>query len=276
MNLYSIKLDDTPPLKLVKYGLKYSAGKYYDFIHHLTGLPRKLIIINCPARSGSTLLTNLLCNHKDICGYGETKIAYKSERSVQKLIHKIYWANRKLWISEIYALDKIVFNRLLPDLSVFDNFDVNWIFLLRDPIASVKSYMEYHGKTESKALPVYVRRVKKIEEDAKKLCKQHQCLFLTYEQLIHQPVDTLLIISNSLGLNENLNPYYKLSQASLRHKSSGDKSEYIDTGRVISKPRKHKAKISDGGINEARQAFQHCKAVLENFCFGIDSHIKEN
>ncbi len=272
------KLPKTPPEDHHKFSLQKKAtdrikagmNAYYKLVHNITRLPKQLIIINAPARSGTSMLTYILCNHPHICGYGETKVIYDSKESIHSLVSQVCRASRKLWINERYFLDKIVYNKYLHDISVFDDFDVKWIFLLRDPHSTVKSFINYFNKSEQRALHYYDKRLKKLATQAKhlkdqNLKDQNRSLFITYESLTSQTERTLAIITNFLDLDEPLIPSYKHNGAIQRYRA-GDHSESIESGKILSKPRKYHVKVSNNTLIKAAEAHNNCQNILKECC----------
>lgn len=271
-----------PLLKQARGGVKAGMNVYYKLVQRITQLPERLIIINAPARSGTSMLTYILCSHPQICGYGETKVVYESKESINSLVSQVCWANRKLWMNEKYFLDKIVYNQFLPNISVFDSFDVRWIFLLRDPHAMVKSFIKYFDKSEQRALNYYRNRLNQLQTQAKQLKDQHRSLFITYEALTSQTERSLAVITDFLDLNEPLRSLYRHNIATQRYRA-GDQSESITSGKILSKPRSYHVNVSDNTLVEAGEAYNQCQNVLKECClvaetvlfYGGDSKVSE-
>ena len=87
-------------------------------------------------RCGSTLLTNILCSHPEVIGFGETRTVYESERDFTKLVWKVHWTHRRFRVTQTYALDKLLHNHQLPDPALLDRRPHKLIFLSREPVRS--------------------------------------------------------------------------------------------------------------------------------------------
>lgn len=254
-----------PSLRQARRGMKAGAYAYYRLVQHITQLPKQFIIINAPARSGTSMLTCILCSHPEICGYGETKVIYESKKSIYDLVSQVCWAYRKLWVTERYFLDKVVYKQFIQDVSIFDGLDVRWIFLLRDPHATVKSFVHYFGKSEQRALTYYRNRLSQLQTQAKQLKDQRRSLFVTYEALTSQTEGSLAVITDFLGLDEPLRSSYRYSLASKGY-GAGDQSEYITSGEVLSRPRSYRVTVSDNALVEATEVYAKCRDVLKDCC----------
>lgn len=233
--------------------------------HVLGQTPAEFVFINCTARSGSTLLSNILCNHPQICGFGETQTIYRSSADLSTLVAKVYWAKRQFHVRERFAFEKIVLNRLLPRPEVLNDATIFWIYLLRDPAAVLRSFMEFHSKSETQALNYYRNRLNRVQSDARHYAIQgHRAFFVTYEQLVAEPQPILDALSYFLNLNSGLASRY--TRPRVHDMSAGDQSERIKAGQIFAEPRRYRVGLSSSALEQARAAHAECEVVLRRHC----------
>ncbi len=240
---------------------------YYRVLQYLFGSIEHFIVVNAPARSGTSVLTYILCNHPQVRGYGETKITYDSKAEIDQLVRQVCWADRNFWISGKYYLDKAVYNKFIPSISVFDSVNVKWIYILRDPESTLKSFVEYFGKSEQQALEYYRSRLNKLGAQAKQINSKDNSLFVTYEQFTNKTDHTLSVISQFLELDQPLSSTYTRKAATRRYGfGSGDESKSIDAGRILNNVTKRHVQISDEVLLEAKEVYQQCHSALTMCC----------
>lgn len=244
---------------------KGTAIVYLRLRHVLRYAPSEFVFISSTPRSGSTLLSNILCSHPDICGYGETHTIYRSPADLSVLVGRVYWGNRQfLQMRERFVLEKIVWSRMLhPD--ALNDAVVRWIYLLRDPASTLRSCMEYPALNwdETRALAYYEHRLGKLQKDARHYHSQgHRAIFLTYEQLASNPQATLKTLSRFLDLGSGIEPRYGLP----RVRTGGDQSERIEAGQIIAEPRQYRTELSATALARALEVHAECSAVLRRHC----------
>lgn len=263
-------MDKDPPAGRKTHGLLKTAGRsallhFFRLRHTLTHRPAEFIFINGVARSGTTLLSNILCSHREISGYGETKLVYRSADTLADLVSHVHLGNRQWRCRERYVLEKIVQDQLIPDRSVLDAASIRWIYQLRDPTMLLRSYLEYFPRNEQQALDYYLARLQRLQQDARHhaLCGQHS-FFLTYEELVGSPQQTLIALSDFLGLESCLQRHY--TQPRMHHPGTGDQSERIRSGDIIRQTRSYRVEISPAALAQARHAHVQCSETLRQLC----------
>ena len=130
---------------LVKQTALVSLRKLYGWRSEWHPRPFRYIIILGHQRTGSSLLTQILCSHPDICGFGESRTMYRSRRDLRSLRGEVFRMHGRFGGYEHYVLDKVLFENLLPDPAIVDESDVQWVFLLRDPIRTMRSMVALFG-----------------------------------------------------------------------------------------------------------------------------------
>lgn len=255
----------TAAVRPARQALKHAAIGLLRLRHALRQKPSEFVFINTVARSGSTLLSNILCSHPQICGFGETMTTYSSPADVSELVAQVCWGNRQLRVRERYVLEKIVLSYVLPNPEVLDDAAISWIYLLREPADSLRSNMEYHNRREAAALKYYLARLQRLASDARHYASRgHRALFLTHEQLVDETQSTLDAVSRFLGLSGGLSANYVRPR--IRHGAAGDQSERIKAGQIIAERPDYHVELSSAALEQARSAHAECDAVLRRCC----------
>ena len=139
-------------------------------------------------RSGSTLLQDLLTEEKNFLTAGETKIIYKSEDDLKKLVSNVFSYNGYLGIHPKTVIDKCVDNELIDNFEIINHPRLKIIFLLRTPSETISSMLRAKGFGYSDSIDsastYYLSRVENLLFLASHLRDQSKAYFLTYAQLI--------------------------------------------------------------------------------------------
>ena len=172
-------------------------------------------------RSVSTALSNVVCSHPDVCGYGETHVKYADAKTPGGL-----WVNLAVRHSSGRPrgrlFDKILHNDLdgQPD-SAF--FAAKAIFLLRAPapaIASIRSLARRNGladwESADAAADYYVDRVNTLSEHWLRFAPENRMGLLT-EDMLSSPDSSLSKISGLLGISPPLQNLYQAAKSGTRH-----------------------------------------------------------
>jgi len=224
---------------------------------------RRYLFLLGTMRSGSTLLTSILCSHPGVLGYGETHVVYRSAGDLDELEARVCRAHgiAPAEIGPRYVLDKQLHDGLLRDLQAFEAVDLTCLFLLREPRRTIRSLVHQLGSTLDDAFTYYRGRVASLERYAEAFPRS---AFLTYENLIGDPDRTLAGLTAFLGLDPPLSPEYRL-QPLHDVKGVGDRSEAIRAGRVLANPRELPPgipELPEDRVAEAEEAYRRCRATL--------------
>jgi hypothetical protein len=129
--------------------------------------------------------------------------------------------------------------------------------------------MESLDLTEECAVGYYVNRLETLERFAKELSRVKPCLFLTYDQLLHQTRKTFRLLESFLKLREPLFEQYQVLPTTGR-KGVGDISQYILKGSIIRKSSKaDDASVSKEAVRKSLDAFERCYATLHKKCLSL-------
>lgn len=225
---------------------------------------RRYLFLLGTMRSGSTLLTSILCSHPGALGYGETHVVYRSSGDFGELEARVCRAHGidPAQIGARYVLDKLLHDGLLRDLRMFEEVDLTCLFLLREPRRTIQSLVHQLDSTLDDAFTYYRERLASLERYAQNLPRGPRAAFLTYEDLVGDPERMLAGLTAFLGLSPPLTAEYRL-QPLHDVKGVGDRSEAIRAGRVLASPRELTVELPEDRVAEAEEAYRRCKAALE-------------
>jgi hypothetical protein len=208
-------------------------------------------------RSGSTLLTHILLNHPDFSGSIESHITYTGHDDLKKLIYAVCKNYVTLNIGSCYLVDQINHDSNLSiDILSTDAVD-KCIIILRSPMQALQSMLSILGVEEKDAVQYYLSRLDTLSEYGAVL--GGRALFVDYDDLVFQTEQTLRALSRFFGVGQPFTSDYKVYRETGR---TGDKSDNIWTGRVITTQRHEDIRISPEAMSLSYSAFVSCKDRL--------------
>ncbi len=262
--------------------------RYYDFRIKNSQSPYqvfgkkdryKVIFILSHMRSGSSLLTHLLISNPEIKGYGESHIRYQTDENIKSLIYKTYFHNQqftnlkdlsKLKMDHTYILDKLLHDKKLlnQDFLTKDNF--YFVFLIREPQRSLMSMLDHkpHWKEED-AMNYYCQRLSTLSEYSTIIGDKSHSLAFTYTQLINQTDYVFQALQKFLKTDQGFSEKYQVLKTTGK-RNIGDFKENIRSGRIIRKQRSINFSISPHLLEEAKEKFEQCRSILQQYCQIID------
>ena len=215
----------------MKKELKYLGMKAWQL--SMRSKARPLMLMGHP-RSGSSLLMHLLCDHTDILGFGEYLTEYDSS---QKLALAEFDIRRKaagLYREVSFIANQVNHRRITPRMDVLMQADTQFIFLIREPEASLSSMFRL---SESRKKPmshaaigqVYIDRLKSMQAMVKEI-NPNFWMATTYEELTENTEPTLQKITDFLSLDNLLTPTYGVQKFTQKW---GDPSKHILQGSIV-------------------------------------------
>ena len=221
--------------RLVRHALSHVYRRQLAFA------PCKYVFILGHMRSGSSLLVHILNSHPEITGYGETHLTYHTQQDLDRLACGVFCTLRRLRVTR-YVLDKILAEGLLSD-EMLRTPGISYIFLLREPIASVKSMMREFPTwftddqlprevLQRKAMEHYETRLRTLEKQASIMTNRHQTIIVTYDELLTRTTEVLSLIQEFLDLDDPLKETYDTTRTTGVF-GIGDPGKYIHRGRVV-------------------------------------------
>ncbi len=181
----------------------------------------RMIVILSHMRGATTALSNVLCSHEQISGYGETHVSHNRSYSPGQVVVNQY--RRNAWKKEAdFLFDKILHNGLDGDLP--DTFyGSRAIFMVRAPRPSISSIVKLSAETgmknvntPEKAATYYLNRLERLREHWERFSPV-QRLGLHSEQLLSCPDAEVSRVGTWLGLNPALRNAYISHPATQAH-----------------------------------------------------------
>ncbi|MCZ6836378.1 MAG: hypothetical protein O7G85_11445 [Planctomycetota bacterium] len=220
-------------------------------------------------RSRSSLLSHLLGSHPDISGYTESHIPYKGRLDFLKLRLVVAMAIDGESNSR-FILDKVLHNWYLKP-SQIDRMGVKPIFLIRDPVESLKSLRhimkdENDESTLQRSLNHYRKQLKWMMNCCRALTDQ--AIFIDSGSLVNSTQDVFDLLQEHLKLSSPLVESYNLFKYTGQTKH-GDPSSMIKSGVIVRDGQKSYDRdlvIPPPMLDEARAIHEKCVRVLEARC----------
>lgn len=173
---------------------------------------RNTLFVLSHMRSVSTALTNVLCSHELISGYGETHVPYTRSSSVGQMAVNVM--RRRAWKPNCRLLLDKVLHSSLDGVPSAGFYKARGIFLVRSPGPAISSIVSL--ATHEKDLPFKQREAAAIYyRDRLRQLRMHWHGFpperragLTTEDLLSDPSRVLARLGDQLGLVPGLTNSY--------------------------------------------------------------------
>ncbi len=188
-------------------------------------------------RSGSSMLTQVLCSHPEIAGFGETHTTYRGARDLLTAGKSVYARLRRWRVRQRYVVDKVLHTELLPEIEPLKLLPVKWMVLVRNPADAIAGMMRTFSMSREAAAAYYRARLEAMEAQVGRLAGASKIpvLLTTYEWLTSDPQRELDTISGFFRLAEELRPRYMV-QKGAQSPGAGDPSDVLRAGTIL--PRK--------------------------------------
>lgn len=236
--------------------------------------PEKIILMFGHMRSGSTLLTKILCSNPEILGYGETHVYYESTKDIEFASGKILFVLRE-WIKNNkgmtdntnYFFDKVLHNSLMPkeDSPLFLNDNIKIIFLIRESegtLSSILNMPQLKLSDERSACDHYTKRLDRLAQFGEFLQGKKPYFCMTYQQVLYDTSNLFGRLEEFLGLTHPLTEDYEVI---LNRSGAGDSSAKLLSGRINrEKNNKSDIIISKQILEEAKASFNKTLATLSS------------
>ena len=237
-----------------------------------TKRPKYLFILS-HMRSRSSVLSHILGSNDGICGYSELQHSYIQYTDLMQLKEDLY-DDLKCNFRGKYLLDKLLHNELVISKEVFETASPKIIFLLRTPESSIKSIVNmgyFSGmdwyRTPENALEYYCRRLEHLAMYAEIF--DGDAFFLESDDLLNNTDQVLRTLTEWLNLHTSLvNRYRKFNHTG--KSGCGDRSENIQTGRLIKTKGYPDIEIPPEVLQVAESSYNKCKTIL---CANINMRI---
>ena len=243
--------------------------------------PCKYLFLVGHMRSGSSLLTHILDTNPEITSYGETHLRYKSGRDVDWLVQDVFPTLRRLRLTR-YVMDKVVQEHHLCD-EVFRREDCYFIFLVRDPDASVRSMVRafptWKGKEHldrdaaiAKAIAHYNARLRSISREAELIGDPNRAVFLRHADLVDRTKESFTLVQTMLGLTSPLSEEYSLSRTTGEF-GKGDSSDSIRKGFIDRKIVHAEQSLDRQVLSPSDILFEDTCDRLQGLCKSLGNYV---
>ena len=228
----------------------------------------KHIIIVCPARTGSTLVSHLVGGHPEIGGYGEWHVSYTSKEDLLYLVSRNSWFFRDFGLKSKFHMDKVVHNYLHISPEILSSDKVFFIFLLRNPLDTLASMLKlWFNCTEESIQKYYCQRIGLMTDYAELINSKDRAFFLSYDALLENSSQVLSNLQNFLGLDIPFSEKYSLCHRKYEYNSS--MFESLKTGQLTKKhdcsPKKYN--FHTEYFSDSVAAYHSCVETLNKYCF---------
>ncbi|MFC4721290.1 sulfotransferase [Geojedonia litorea] len=187
-------------------------------------------------RSGSSLLEHILSTNDQILGIGEQNRIYRNKTDLELIEYRARWVLKKFLKRYKYSVDQILHSEYISDRSILKDNSIKCIFLIRKPMETISSIENLGGypyninnRGKFNSINYYNKRVSELIQISRLIPANSQ-FFLTYNELISKPDETLQSLRDFLELKTPLTKEYKLKPTTGK---MGDRSENIKAGTII-------------------------------------------
>lgn len=178
----------------------------------------RFVIMVGVMRSGSSMLSQILCSHPDIVGFGETHTTYDGDEGFIELIRRNLWIRHAWRVRRARYFDKVLHAELIPDMALLAQMPVDWIVLRRKGEPCVQSMMRTLSMSAEHACDYFVHQSTKINQWVNVL-QEHptaRVVQVAYEDLVNDTNQTLTRLSSELALDPVLRSDYRVQKGVLR------------------------------------------------------------
>ncbi|WP_417857390.1 hypothetical protein [Xanthomarina gelatinilytica] len=225
---------------------------------------KKYLFIVSHMRSRSTVLSHILGNNSEVCGYKELHFSYKDRLSLINMQIALK-KDLKCRLRNNYLLDKILHNSTISD-EILNKAQPKIIFLLRIPEETIKSIMNMGLKTgvdwykdPVQVTNYYCKRLGQMERLAHRVSKRY--IFIESNDLIENSNEILQHITNWLNLKEPLKSTYTIFKDT-GVMGFGDPLENIKSGVLQPTDSYPNIHVPEPLLSKANEAYDACKGTL--------------
>lgn len=189
-------------------------------------------------RCGSTALSNVLCGHPEICGYGEAQVVYASEADLGLLAFKALY--NRAWKPDFrFFFDKVLWNHLDAAAGP-DFFNARAIFSCRNPRDTIASILNLAEKSDymrrfdaGRAADYYERRMERLLKLWDRFPPERR-IGMTHDRMVGETGSVLDRISAMIGLREPLDNSYASTAPEVKT-GVGDPLDAARYSRIVKK-----------------------------------------
>ena len=249
------------PSNFIKSTIATAFGSYKN---RISQKDQKWLFLIGHMRSGSSLLLHLLINHPDLLGHGESNSTYNQTNNLHILELKSRWTHHSFFKNYEYFVDQINHNQFTPNFHLLNQAPVSFIFLIREPFATVSSLLRlseqfYKNKwTVSMAIDYYCERMKGMAKLYQAIDNQSQISAVRYEHLISHPERALKNIQVNLNLQTAFSTTYDIYKFTGK---KGDPGTSIKEKKIVKKE-KPLLDFTPEQINKLEENYNSCIKLM--------------
>ncbi len=225
---------------------------------------KKYLFVVSHMRSRSSVLSHILGNNSEVCGYKELHMSYKGQSSLINM-HIELVKDLKCELRNRYLFDKILNNFTISD-KMLNKEKPKILFLLRKPEDTIKSIINMGFKTDInwykdpiKVTDYYCKRLGQMEHLSQRVGKGY--LFIESDDLIENSNEILNKTTNWLNLKEPLNNTYSTFKDT-GVMGFGDPLENIKSGVLQPTASYPDIHVPEHLLSKANEAYDACKVTL--------------
>jgi hypothetical protein len=240
-------------------------------LHHW---PHLYLFLFSHMRSYSSLLSHMLGSHREISGYVETHLKYRSRLDLLRLRWHIALATGALPTGR-YLLDKLLHNFMLIPKQLRESPRLRTLIFIRKPEPTLRSILQLGVRCpavgwysdQHRVSEYYCARLAWLAAVGAHM--RERAFVFPAEALIDDTDALLLHVTRHLELSTPLRPHYEVRKLSGEPRY-GDVSENIKSGSVRRDPRhaitESVLDIDPALLDRCNRAYLACMMTLTDWC----------
>lgn len=211
------------------------------------------------------MLSHVLGSNPGIAGHSELHRKYLGLKDIFILRGRVFLETKER-LHNKYILDKILHNPFIVSKKVFAMKDTSFIFLLREPEATLKSIFEMGKKTgivwqiePDLVLRYYTKRLEMMSDYAQNISGNY--FYIESDELINDTDKLLGDLTSWLELETPLSQEYSVFKNTGKT-GHGDPSDNIGLGRIIVTKSKKDVEVPEQMLSACQDAYESCRSVL--------------
>jgi hypothetical protein len=239
-------------------------------LHHW---PHLYLFLFSHMRSYSTLLSHVLGSHREISGYVETHLKYRSRLDLARLRWHVAMATGAIPTGR-YLLDKLLHNFMLIPKQLRDSPQLRTLIFVRKPESTLRSILRLGAvrptaswyTDQQRVAEYYCARLAWLAAVGAHL--RERAFVFPAEALLDDTDALLLHVTHHLGLATPLQPQYRVMKLS-GEPGYGDVSANIKSGSIrrgIEPQSGDSIEIDPALLDRCGRAYRACMMTLVDWC----------
>jgi hypothetical protein len=241
-------------------------------LHHW---PHLYLFLFSHMRSYSSLLSHVLGSHREVSGYVETHLKYRSRLDLVRLRWHVAMATGAIPTGR-YLLDKLLHNFMLIPRQLRDSQQLRTLIFVRKPEATLRSILHLGAMRSTanwytdqhRVAEYYCARLAWLAAVGAHL--RERAFVFPAEALLDDTDALLLHVANHLGLATPLQPHYQVMRLSgepgYGDVSTNIKSGAIRRGDIDELQTSPSIQIDPALLDRCNRAYRACMMTLVDWC----------